>query len=77
MTWPPCSPDLNPIEQLWSILKRRVYEGGVQFTSKDALWEKITSVARTITAAEIGRLTASMDNRLFKVISKHGRYVDK
>lgn len=77
MTWPPCSPDLNPIEQLWSILKRRVYEGGVQFTSKDALWEKITSVARTITAAEIGRLTASMDNRLFKVISKHGSYVDK
>ena len=37
MIWPPCSPDLNPIEHLWSILKRGVYKVGEQLTSKDAL----------------------------------------
>ena len=25
MTWPPASPDLNPIENYWSLLKRELY----------------------------------------------------
>ncbi|XP_076048296.1 uncharacterized protein LOC143029529 [Oratosquilla oratoria] len=77
MTWPPCSPDLNPIEQLWSILKREVYEGGQQFTSKDALWNKIVAVASTIKPSQIKRLTSSVDSRLLRVISRNGSYVDK
>ncbi|MEM9078998.1 MAG: transposase [Bacteroidota bacterium] len=77
MTWPPCSPDLNPIEQLWSILKRKVYEGGQQYNSKDVLWRKVEEAARAIRPSEIKKLTESMDKRLFKVISNHGSYVDK
>lgn len=77
MSWPPCSPDLNPIEHLWSILKRGVYEGGKQFSSKDALWSKIVDVARSITPSQIKKLTSSVDKRLFNVISRHGGYVDK
>ena len=77
MTWPPCSPDLNPIEQLWSILKRNVYEGGRQFSSKDALWDKIVDAANIITPAQIHKLTSSVDSRLLRVVSSNGSYVDK
>ena len=53
MSWSPCSPDINPIEHLWSRSKREVYEGGKQFSSKSALWSKIVDVARTITQSQI------------------------
>ena len=77
MTWPPCSPDLNPIEQLWSILKRNVYTDGRQFTSKDDLWKKIIDAANTITPDQIHKLASSVDNRLIRVLSRNGSYVDK
>ncbi|KAG9338544.1 hypothetical protein JZ751_025600 [Albula glossodonta] len=38
--WPQSSPDHNPIENLWRILKQKIYEGGRQFTSKQQ-WEAL------------------------------------
>jgi transposase len=67
MTWPPCSSNLKPIDQLWSILKREVYEGGQRFTSKDPLSNKIVHVATIITASQIKRLTSSVDEKLQRV----------
>ena len=29
--WPPKPPDLNPLENLWSIIKRHVYASGKQY----------------------------------------------
>ena len=31
MEWPARSPDLNPIENLWGILAKEVYQDGRQF----------------------------------------------
>lgn len=75
MAWPPSSPDLNPIENLWSILKRKLYEGGWQFTYKQRLWQVILASSKEIQAEIKHGLTSSMNERVVKVISKKGSYV--
>ncbi|KAL0194890.1 hypothetical protein M9458_008462 [Cirrhinus mrigala] len=75
MVWPPSSPDLNPIENLWSILKQKIYEGGRQFTSKQQLWEAILTTCKEIQAETVQKLTSSMDARIVKLLSNKGFYV--
>ena len=75
MQWPTCSPDLNPIENLWSILKRKLYSGGRQYTSKDDLWSAVLTAAKDISADDIESLTSSIDQRLVSLIHKNGSYV--
>ncbi|ORD93651.1 TC3A [Enterospora canceri] len=50
LEWPTCSPDCNPIEDLWSILSKEIYKEGKMFKIKKDLkqgirdvWENITS----------------------------------
>ena len=71
MEWPACSPNLNPIENLWSILKREVYAGGKQYSSKEDLWNAIKTTAKGISSDTIKKLTSSMDRRLLSVVSNH------
>ena len=76
MEWPACSPDLNPIENLWSVLKQTIYANGKQYNSKDALWDAIKEAAAHVSKETINNLTKSVDSRLLKVISKQGGYID-
>ncbi|CAJ0954896.1 unnamed protein product, partial [Ranitomeya imitator] len=76
VVWPPSSPDFNPIENLWSIIQHKIYEGGWQFTSKQQLWEAILTSCKDVQAETLQKLTSSMDARIVKVISKKGSYVN-
>ena len=53
---PTCSPDLNPIENLWGLTVAKVYEGVYEDT-----WEKIPLI-------QLQKLVDSMPNRIFEVI---------
>ena len=75
MMWPPSSPDLNPTDNLWSILKRKLYEGGRQFASKQQLWGPILASSKEMQEEAVHGLTSSMDERVVKVISRKGSYV--
>ncbi len=42
LDWPSRSPDLNPIEDLWSILSHEIYKQGRQFDTINELKECLT-----------------------------------
>ena len=74
MQWPPSSPDLNCIENLWSIIKAEVYPGDLQYTSKDSFWEAIKT-CENLEPSDTSRLTLSMDDRVVRVMEGKGRYI--
>ncbi|CAI9717404.1 Hypothetical predicted protein [Octopus vulgaris] len=76
MEWSPSSPDLNPIENLWSIAKQKLYERGKQYNSKVELWNDVQSIIAAVSPDQIGKLTNSMDNSLVTLFEKKGRYIN-
>ncbi len=68
--WPSMSPDLNPIEHVWGILKRQVEHhspSGIQ-----SLKEVILEEWKKIDLAKCRQLVHSMPRRLGAVIKNHG-----
>lgn len=74
LDWPPQSPDLNPIENLWGILKRRVYNYQHSFKNTTELWQRCHDIWSSITQEECRKLVESMPFRIQAVIESKGGY---
>lgn len=72
MDWPPNSCDLNPIENLWAIVKANIYKENRQFFSKDELWKAIKEAFSAVTPSQIRILNESVDRRLMAVLKGNG-----
>lgn len=68
MKWPALSPDLNPMENLWGILVRKVYVNGKQFYTINDLKTAIINAWNSIQQKELKTLVESMPNRIYNVI---------
>lgn len=77
MKWPPNSPDLNPIENLWGIVKSKLYKNGKKYKNKDLLWEAILSEFKKIEKKDIKKLTSSINSRIFNLILNNGKNLSK
>ena len=70
MEWPANSPDLNPIENIWSLLKHRV---GLHFpTTREAVVTAIQAEWAKLSASDIARCCQSMRQRCQAVIDAQG-----
>lgn len=76
LTWPACSPDLNPIENLWGILARKVYGNCKQYNSIKELWNAVNEAWESIEKETLQTLILSMPNRIFYVIRRNGNYTN-
>lgn len=70
LEWPPQSPDLNPIENLWGIIKRVI--AARKPTNKDMLWKVIQEEWHKITPGQCASLVASMPKRCSTVLKQKG-----
>lgn len=72
LPWLSRSPDLNPVENLWGMLARRVYSNGRQYSSINQLKSAILCCWETIKAEELVKLVNSMPNRMNEIIKNLG-----
>lgn len=72
MSWPACSPDLNPIENIWGVLAREVYKENRQFSKIIELKSAIICAWENINLNLINKLISSMPDRIFEVIQNKG-----
>lgn len=68
--WPPQSPDMNPIEQLWPAVLKQLE--GQMFNSKAALWAALQSAFAAIPRSTVQNLYGSMARRMTAVIAANG-----
>lgn len=68
--WPPSSPDLSPIENIWSWVEARVHAQGCKTFDefKQAVFDTMKSVPKSM----VSRLYASMPKRMAKVTERGG-----
>lgn len=69
---PPSSPDLNPIENLWHILKDRIRDLPHQPTSISELKDAVKAAWDSITLEEINNLVFSMPHCVQAVLAAEG-----
>jgi predicted transcriptional regulator/transposase len=76
MNWPALSPDLNPIENLWGLLVRKVYSGSKQFDDVDSLKIAILAAWNEISLEELSTLVSSMHDRAKSVLACKGNTIN-
>lgn len=77
MKWPAQSPDLNPIENIWSTLKRRLFsEYETHPNGMLDLWERVQDQWNKITMEECRKVIETMPKRCEDVIRAKGYWID-
>jgi len=71
--WPSYSPDINPIENLWSIVKRKLKE---KTLTKDNFDASIKETIDNIDLSIIYNMISNMHVRLQKIIDLNGDVID-
>lgn len=74
MIWPPQSPDLNPIENIWAYLKGRLNTYDSPPNGLLQLWERIETEWNKISKEFCLKLIESMPERMKAVLKVKGRW---
>jgi transposase len=74
LSFPAISPDLNPIENIWNLIKQ--YMSKLSDVTNDNFREKIIQCCKKIDYSNIFNIVSSMHIRVKKVIENNGNHID-
>ena len=70
MNWPSQSPDLNPIEQIWELIDRKLDKSHVK--TKETLWLEVKRCWKSITVEVLKKYIETMSKRCRAIIKAKG-----
>jgi hypothetical protein len=73
--WPPNSPDMNPIENLWAILTEKVYQ--VEIHTVTQLRRRVRKCWKEIDPQILKNLVADMPNRIAELKMANGGAISR
>ena len=76
LIWPPQSPDLNPIEHVWALVKRKLNQYPTPAKGMLQLWERVQVCYHSITPEQCKHFYDSMPNRIQAVLASKGGWTD-
>lgn len=70
LPWPSCSPDMNPLENVWSLIVKKIYKRNFRPANAEELWEVIQNAWEELSEDQNywQNLTESMPRRLDAVL---------
>jgi len=74
LPWPPSSPDMNPIEALWRLIKRRIANRHPCPRTMPDLYTAIHEKWHRLTSEKISNLTTSVPERVHDLILSSGSH---
>jgi len=64
LEWPPNSPDLNPIENIWSYMGNKLNDYEIEAKDVEELWERLQDIWGSLPINVIHELYESMPQRI-------------
>jgi transposase len=75
LDWPPSSPDLNPIEHVWTLMKEEYLRIHWRITSVGDMKKVVQELWENFSPEKLHKLVRSMENRINAILEVKGGYI--